>query len=136
MIYLTLFTVSFLSATLLPLGSEALLLYDITLHYNIIILFVTASVGNTLGSAFNYYLGYKGEHYILEKKIININLMDKLKSYFYKFGSYLLLFSWLPIVGDPITLIAGLLQYNKYKFILIVLLAKSFRYFIVINLIL
>ena len=67
MVYITLFVVSFLSATLLPLGSEALLLYDISQNYSLILLWSFATVGNTLGSMFNYWLGLKGEAY-LEKK--------------------------------------------------------------------
>ena len=54
MIYLTLFVISLLSATLLPLGSEALLIYDITQNHNIALLWLVATTGNTIGSIINY----------------------------------------------------------------------------------
>ena len=70
MVYLILFFVSFISATLFPLGSEALLIYDIKEGYNIYLLLIFATLGNSLGSIVNYYLGLKGEEYLIEKNLI------------------------------------------------------------------
>ena len=67
MTYLTLFVVAFLSATLLPLGSEALLLYDVSQGHFVWAVWCVATVGNTLGSVVNYWLGFQGEAY-LERK--------------------------------------------------------------------
>ena len=81
MVYLTLFFVSFISATLFPLGSEALLIYDIKEGYNIYLLLFFATLGNSLGSIVNYYLGLKGEEYLIEKNLIKekyINICIKL----------------------------------------------------------
>lgn len=64
MIYITLFFSALISATLFPLGSEALLLYDINEGYNIYFLLFFATFGNVLGSVINYYLGLKGEEYL------------------------------------------------------------------------
>ena len=72
MVYLTLFTVSFLAATLLPLGSEALLLYDISQNYSLLFLWSVATFGNTLGSMVNYWLGLKGEAYLEEKEYLSV----------------------------------------------------------------
>ena len=66
MTYLILFFSAFVSATLFPLGSEALLIYDIKEGYNIYLLVLVATLGNTLGSVVNYYLGLKGEEYLVE----------------------------------------------------------------------
>ena len=52
----------------------------------------------------------------------------KSKSYFDKYGSISLLFSWLPIIGDPITFVAGILKYDLKKFIVLVVIAKLSRY--------
>lgn len=71
MVYLSLFTVAFLSATLLPLGSEALLLYDVAQEHSLVLLWLFASIGNTLGAMLNYWLGLKGECY-LEKKGLSL----------------------------------------------------------------
>ena len=128
MIYLILFFSAFISATLFPLGSEALFIYDIKEGYNIYFLVIVATIGNSLGSLLNYFLGLKGEEYLVEKKLINEKVILKSKSYFDKYGSISLLFSWLPIIGDPITFVAGILKYDLKKFIVLVVIAKLSRY--------
>ncbi|PUE65768.1 YqaA family protein [Arcobacter caeni] len=128
MIYLVLFTTAFISATLFPLGSEALLIYDIFAGYNIYLLLFFATLGNSLGSVVNYYLGLKGEEYLINKKLLSEKLILKSKNYFDKYGGFCLLFSWLPIIGDPITFIAGTLKYDFKKFLILVIIAKFSRY--------
>ena len=128
MVYVTLFIVSFLAATLLPLGSEALLLYDITQNHSLLLLWGIATVGNTLGSMFNYWLGLKGEAYLEHKGHLSKEKMDKSRILFDKYGGWTLLFSWVPIVGDPLTFIAGVLRYKISYFVLIVFVAKGARY--------
>jgi len=132
MVYITLFAVSFLAATLLPLGSEALLLYDITQGYSLLLLWLFATVGNTLGSMVNYWLGLKGEAYLERKGHLSVEKMDKARGLFSKYGGWTLLLSWVPIIGDPLTFIAGVLRYNFKWFSLIVLVAKGLRYAAVI----
>lgn len=127
-IYLTLFFSAFISATLLPMGSEALLIYDINEGYNIPALLFFATVGNSLGSLVNYYLGLKGEQYLEEKKYLKKRSIQKYKNFFDKYGGYSLLLSWVPIIGDPLTFVAGVFKYNIKKFITIVVLAKFLRY--------
>lgn len=130
MIYFTLFITALISATLFPLGSEALLIYDIKEGYNLALLLVFATLGNTLGSIINYYLGLKGEKYLEEKKYLNKSKIIKYKTFFDRYGGYTLLLSWLPFLGDPITFIAGILKYDIRKFVFLVALAKFLRYFI------
>ena len=130
--YVYLFLSAFVSATLLPFGSEALLLYDLTLDLNVVLLFLAATFGNSLGSVVNYWLGLKGEYYLVSKKIIKQQSIQKGQKYFDKYGAYSLLLSWVPIIGDPITFVAGLSKYNFKKFIFIVFFAKGFRYLFVI----
>ena len=93
MTYLILFASAFISATLFPLGSEALLIFDIKEGYNIYLLVLFATIGNTLGSVLNYFLGLKGEEYLIEKKLLNEKIILKSKKYFDKYGSICLLFS-------------------------------------------
>ena len=130
--YLYLFFIALISATLLPMGSEALLLYDLSLELNLYLLLLTATLGNSLGSIINYYLGLKGEEYLLSKKMIKEQQIIKAKKYFDKYGNYTLLLSWVPIIGDPITFIAGVLKYNIRKFIVLIVIAKGGRYLFVI----
>ena len=128
MIYLILFITAFISATLFPLGSEALLIYDITQGYNIYLLLLFATLGNSLGSVVNYFLGLKGEEYLINKNLLNEKYILKAKTYFDKYGAWSILFSWLPIIGDPITFVAGVLKYDFKKFLILVVVAKFSRY--------
>ena len=132
MVYITLFTVAFLSATLLPLGSEALLLYDMTLNTSLLLLWTVATFGNTLGSMVNYWLGLKGEAYLERKKYLSSEKMKKARKFFDRYGGATLLLSWVPVIGDPLTFIAGVLRYNFKWFTFIVFLAKGTRYAVII----
>ncbi|HJE03221.1 YqaA family protein [Aliarcobacter thereius] len=128
MTYFILFISAFLSATLLPFGSEALLIYDIKAGYNIYLLLFFGTLGNSLGSVLNYYLGLKGEEYLIKKRLINIKYIDICKKYFDKYGGISILFVWLPIIGDPITFVAGILKYNFKKFLVLLVISKLSRY--------
>jgi membrane protein YqaA with SNARE-associated domain len=130
--YFYLFFIAFLSATVFPLGSEALLLYDLSLDFNVYLLFIIATTGNTIGSLINYYIGLKGEVFLVKKNILKEKKVLKIKKIFDKFGAYSLLFSWVPIIGDPITIVAGSLRYNIKKFIYLTLISKGIRYLFVI----
>lgn len=132
MTYLTLFITALISATLFPLGSEALLIYDITQGYNIYLLLLFATLGNSLGSVINYYMALKGEEYLLEKKVLSEKHIIKGKFYFDKYGSWIILLSWLPIVGDTITFVAGLLKYDFKKFLILVTISKLSRYLVLV----
>jgi len=128
MVYITLFFSAFISATLFPLGSEALLIYDITQGHNWVWLLSFATIGNVLGSCVNYYLGLKGEAFLEEKKYIKKEKIAKYQYYFDRYGGYSLLLSWMPLIGDPITFMAGVLKYNFKYFLVLVFIAKLGRY--------
>lgn len=130
MAYLLLFISAFGAATLLPLQSEAvlvgLLIQD---QYAVIALITVASLGNILGSCVNWYLGLKIEQFKERRWFpVSPEKMDKAARLYQKYGYWSLLLSWMPVIGDPITLIAGLLKENFYRFLLIVSLAKTGRY--------
>lgn len=132
MVYLTLFLVAFASATLLPMGSEALLLYDISQGYTVWLLLLIASLGNTLGSMVNYWLGFKGEAYLENKGYLSQEKMDRARGSFDRYGGWTLLLSWVPIIGDPLTFIAGVLKYRFWWFVVIVAVAKATRYAVIV----
>lgn len=113
------------------MGSEALLLYDLSLGYNSILLILFATIGNTLGSIINYFLGYKGIDFLTQKKYANPKQLQTAKSTFEKYGAFSLLLSWMPIIGDPITFVAGVLKYDLKKFVVVVFIAKGIRYIVV-----
>ncbi len=130
--YVVLFVLSFLASTLIPLGSEWFVYYLVSVEYNIILIILIASVGNYLGAAVNYYIGIKGSNTVLHKAIkFSDNQTNKAEEKFKKYGPAILFFSWLPIIGDPLTFVAGLLKYNFKKFTFYVILGKMFRYIIV-----
>jgi len=133
MIFFSLFVVSFVSATLFPMGSEAVLLYDLSLGYSVFSLWFVATVGNTFGSLLNYWLGLKGEAFLEKRGYLSKEKMQNAHSRFKKWGGWVLLLSWMPIIGDPLTFIAGVLGYDIRKFVMIVVLAKGIRYMVVIG---
>lgn len=129
--YLILLCVSFISATLFPMGSEGFLIYYLSIGLNVYLLILLATIGNTLGSYVNYWLGLKGEEYLVKKKYLKESRLKKAKSIFDRYGGYSLFLSWAPIIGDAITFIAGILKYDLKKFFVIVSLAKLGRYIFV-----
>ena len=132
MVYLTLFISALISATLFPLGSEAILLYDLNEGYSALWLLVWATLGNTLGAVVNYILGYQGEKFLEQKNFINKNKFTKFTTLFEKYGAYTLLLSWLPLVGDFFTLAGGVARYPFWNFFFLVLVAKFGRYLFLI----
>lgn len=128
-----LFLSAFSAATLLPLQSEAVLLGLLVQNkQHAVLLIAVASLGNILGSCVNWYLGLKIEHYKNKKWFpVSADKMLKAQKTYQKYGYWSLLLSWVPIIGDPITLIAGLLKENLVRFLLMVSIAKIGRYLFV-----
>lgn len=133
MIYLSLFTLSFMVATIIPFGSEAYLASLIILNkYNILLLLISASLGNVLGSVFNWICGYYATYFIQKKWFpINQKQIDKASFYFSKYGKWSLLLGWVPFIGDPITFVAGTLRYSFLSFLILVSIGKIGRYIVV-----
>ncbi|OEY92350.1 hypothetical protein BJD20_07990 [Acinetobacter proteolyticus] len=130
MSYLLLFLSAFGAATLLPLQSEAVLLTLLIQGLsNSFYLILVATIGNVLGSCVNWWLGLKIEHF-KDKKWFPVSEQRLLQAQqiYHKYGFYSLLLSWTPVIGDPITLIAGLMKENFWRFLLIVTIAKGGRY--------
>ena len=132
--YLQLLIISFLAATILPLSSELVLsTMLLTDSFDKYLLLVVASFGNIFGSSVNWYLGKK----ILifkDKKWFPVNEKQIAKSemYFKKYGIWSLLLAWVPIIGDPLTVIAGILRVNFFTFLLLVSISKTSRYIFLI----
>ena len=133
MIYISLFVVSFMVATIIPFGSEiyfaSLLAMD---NNNSLLLLIAASTGNILGSAFNWICGYYAAYFIQKKWFpINQNQIDKATKFFSKYGKWSLLLAWVPFIGDPLTFVAGTLRYSIIPFVVLVSIGKVGRYIVI-----
>jgi len=92
-----------------------------------------ATVGNTLGAMLNYWLGLKGEGFLEKRGYLSKAKMQHAHQQFEKWGGWVLLLSWMPLIGDPLTFIAGVLRYDLMKFVLIVAVAKGVRYAVLVG---
>ena len=132
-IYLSLFVISFLAATILPFSSELTLAGLIsTSNYDNLLLLAFASFGNILGSVFNWSLGFYSRNLTTKKWFpFKETQIERSSKWFSKFGIWSLLFAWVPIVGDPLTFVAGLLRVRFLDFIILVAIGKVSRYLII-----
>ncbi len=128
--YASLFIVAFGAATLLPLQSEAVLVgMLVSQHYATVSLVLIATAGNVLGSVVNWYLGRSIERFRHCRWFpISERHLDKAQNAYLRYGHWTLLFSWVPVIGDPITMIAGVMREPLWRFLIVVTLAKAFRY--------
>lgn len=129
--YTTLFVWSVLASTIIPIGSEGVMAVLVAKDYNSVgIAFVTA-IGNLLGGCTCYWLGSLGRHDVIEKYLkITKERMAKYDVLFDKYGIVLLLFSWLPIMGDIIIVCSGMLKYDFRHFIGYVFVGKFSRHLV------
>jgi len=129
-IYLSLFIISFLSATILPFSSELTLASLLaTSSYDNLLLLIIASLGNILGSVVNWILGFYSRTLSTKKWFpFKDEQIEKSSKWFSKFGRWSLLFAWVPIIGDPLTLAAGLLRVKFIEFLILVTIGKVSRY--------
>lgn len=133
--YLLLFWSSFLAATILPFYSEVILFALVRQGEPVIALVVIASVGNTLGAVVNWYLGrfllhYQDRRWFYFKK----EQVNRAQYWFQRYGVWTLLFAWLPLGGDALTFIAGIMRVRLGIFLILVGLGKSLRYIAVVYL--
>jgi membrane protein YqaA with SNARE-associated domain len=119
-----------LAATIFPLSSEATFLYAINNGMPLLSGVFFASVGNILAIIVNYYLGF----WLYEKtksKLESSRVGRKSIYYGHNYGFYALLLSWLPIIGDPLTLVAGLVRLRFVWFLVIAGSLRVLRYIVI-----
>ena len=128
--YLGLFGASFLSATVFPFQSEAILFVMLMAeHYQVWLLVAAASLGNTLGSCANWWLGrfiarFEDKRWFPLSKA----QVARAEGWYHQYGRWSLLLSWVPIIGDPLTIVAGVLREPFPIFLALVAIAKTARY--------
>ncbi|PIZ81693.1 MAG: hypothetical protein COY02_01065 [Parcubacteria group bacterium CG_4_10_14_0_2_um_filter_41_6] len=127
--YIGLFLFGALATTMVPLSPEVATIGVWKLGMPIIPVIITLSLGNYVGNAINYYMGFLGKTWILEKYFrIKPKKLYSARKWFEKYGPWILIFSWLPVVGDPLTIVPGLVKYSFKKFTLYVLIGKVIHY--------
>lgn len=130
--YFGLFISAFLAATILPLSSEVVLSALLLNGLSPVALVTIATIGNVLGSLTNYALGYWASLELI-KKWLKISEYEyaKAEQRFVKYGLFSLCFAWVPIIGDPLTLIAGVLRIRLLWFVILVTAGKLMRYIVI-----
>ncbi|HEX5773889.1 MAG TPA: YqaA family protein [Geomobilimonas sp.] len=130
--YPGLFLISFLAATLIPLGSEWLVVAMLLDRHDPFLTVAVATTGNCLGACTTYLIGRYGGPWLTEKLLrIDTATREKAERFYDRYGSWSLLVSWLPIIGDPLCLVGGILQVRFRRFTLLVLTGKLARYTVV-----
>lgn len=130
--YLGLFIAAFLAATILPLSSELVLSALLLNDFNPVVVVALATVGNVLGSLTNYGLGFYGG-FAFAKRFLKMEResFNKAQHRYQRYGLFSLLLAWVPVIGDPLTVIAGFLRVNLLWFLLLVTAGKLARYLVI-----
>jgi membrane protein YqaA with SNARE-associated domain len=132
-VYLGLFSIAFVAATILPAQSEAalaaLLLQG---QHSAVSLIAVATLGNTLGACVNWWLGRQVEHFKSKSWFpVSPEKLGRMQASYQKWGKWSLLLSWAPFGGDALTVAAGVMREPLVPFICIVAFAKQARYCVV-----
>ena len=134
--YFQLSFISFLAATILPFSSEVVLttMY-LSNSFETYFLLIFASIGNIMGSITNWYLGKKITLFQNRKWFpVSADQLKRSREYFQKYGLWSLLLAWVPIIGDPLTLLAGVLKVRFGIFFVLVSISKISRYVFILYL--
>ncbi|PCK83399.1 hypothetical protein CPT32_29605 [Rhizobium sophoriradicis] len=130
--YTGLFTTAFGAATILPMQSEPVLVgLLLTGKFPVLVLLAVASVGNTLGSFVNWFLG-RGIERFRDRRWFPVGeeALERSSRWYRKYGKWTLLLSWMPVFGDALTVVAGVLKEPLLAFTILVFVAKTGRYIV------
>jgi membrane protein YqaA with SNARE-associated domain len=130
--YLGLLVVSFLAATLLPISSEVAVALMARYGYDAVLTVAIATFGNYLGSVVNYYVGAGAAGFLAGYAGTPADRLARARTTYARWGAPILFFSWLPVIGDPLTLVAGALRVPFIVFTAWVLAGKVARYVVVV----
>ena len=132
-VYGGLFLAALIAATILPAQSEAALAAAIVAgRQPVWALVAVASLGNVLGSLINYALGFFATRFENRRWFpLTRAQIARVESWYHRWGKWSLLLSWAPVIGDPLTLVAGVLRENLAVFLTLVTIAKVGRYLVI-----
>lgn len=127
--YPALFVLSFLASTIIPLGSEWLLAALVAAGFNPMTSVAVATFGNTLGAVTTYGIGLYGSPVLIGRVLrMSEETRQKAERIYGRYGFWSLLFSWVPVIGDPLCLVGGALKIRFMLFLLLVFTGKLARY--------
>ena len=133
--YLLLFGSAFLAATILPFYSEVLLYALLRDGGDPLVLVAVATLGNTLGAVVNWVLGLYLLHFQDRRWFyFSRQQIDNAQRWYQRYGFWSLLLAWMPVGGDALTLIAGIMRVRLWIFLLLVGTGKALRYVSVVYL--
>ena len=137
MAYLTLFMTALAAATILPAYSEILLGGMVTQGYSLWWIWLCATAGNTAGSVINGVIGRQVDRFKHKRWFpISESQLEKARTRFNRYGQWSLLLGWLPLGGDALTLVGGIMRVPWLNFVILVAICKGLRYGLVIWLVL
>ena len=135
--YVGLFIAAFLAATILPAQSEAgLAALILASPASVTLLVATASLGNVLGSVVNWFIGRSINRFTSKRWFPANAQLSQATIWYGRHGRWSLLLSWVPVIGDPLTVVAGIMREPLLRFLLFVGIAKTGRYIVVALLVL
>lgn len=133
--YLGLFVAAFLAATFVPFYSEVVLVGLAATGYDIPWLWACATLGNTMGAAVNWVLGRFLVHYRERSWFpVPADTLERAQHWFRRVGIWSLLFTWLPVGGDALTVIAGVMRVPFLLFLVLTAIGKGARYAVLLTL--
>lgn len=124
--------VAFLAATILPFSSELAVTGMVAQGYPVAAVVLVATIGNVLGSLTNYALGrWAGRAAVIRLLRVTEDSLSQAEDRFKRYGTVALLLAWVPVIGDPLTVIAGVLRVKVGMFVLLVTVGKCARYAVI-----
>lgn len=127
--YPGLFVLAFLAATILPIGSEWMLATLLLVGYDPVLSVSVATIGNSLGALTTYAIGVWGGPWLIANVLrINPTRRQQAERFYARYGIWSLLLSWVPIVGDPLCLVGGLMRVQLVPYSVLVTIGKYVRY--------
>ena len=133
MLYLTMFSSAFLAATVVPFASEITLVAALAAGGAVHWLLAVATLGNTLGALVNWALGRLMERFRDRRWFpVDAKQLERAQAWFRRYGVWSLLLAWAPLIGEPLTVIAGAMRVHVVPFLVLVAAGKAVRYAVLV----
>ena len=128
------FLVSLLASTLIPFSNEVVVMAMPALGYEFWQIIIWATAGGYAGSLFNYFVGKKGGEFVLSRWVkVKPERWAQAEEAFQRWGNWALFFAWLPFIGDPLTIVAGVFHVDWRLFSVLVFTGKFLRFIVLLQ---